>query len=52
MVLTGTARQMVSQFLADWLANSQKQNVCPRTYELYEEVVRLHIVPVLGHHRM
>jgi integrase len=52
MVLTETARQTVSQFLADWLANSQKQSVRPRTYERYEEVVRLHNVPVLGHHRM
>jgi integrase len=52
MVLTGTARQTVAQFLADWLENSQKHSVRPRTYERYEEVVRLHIVPVLGHHRM
>lgn len=51
-VLTGTATQTVAQFLTDWLENSQKQNVRPRTYERYEEVVRLHIVPVLGRHRL
>jgi integrase len=34
------------------LENSQKQNVRARTYERYEEVVRLHIGPVLGHHRL
>jgi integrase len=52
IVLTGTARQTVGQFLADWLENSQKQSVRPRTYERYEEVVRLHILPVLGHHKL
>ncbi len=52
MVSTGTARQTLGQFLTDWVENSQKQNVRPRTYERYEEIVRLHIVPVLGHHRL
>ena len=41
IVLTGTARQTLEQFLADWLENSQKQSVRPRTYERYEVVVRL-----------
>lgn len=40
IVLTGTARQTLEQFLADWLENSQKQ------------IVRLHIAPVLGRHRL
>jgi integrase len=31
IVLTGTARQTVAQFLTDWLENSQKQSVRPRT---------------------
>jgi integrase len=52
IVLTGTATQTVAQFLTDWLENSQKQNVRPRTYERYEEIVRLHIVPVLGRYRL
>jgi hypothetical protein len=42
VVLTGTARQTVGQFLVDWLENSQEQSVRPRTYERYEEVVQLH----------
>jgi len=52
IVLTGTARQTLEQFLTDWLENSQKQSVRPRTYERYEEIVRLHIAPVLGHYRL
>ena len=42
----------MEQFLQDWLENSQKRSVRPRTYERYEEVVRLHIVPVLGRHQL
>jgi integrase len=46
--LVTTPKQTLAQFLTDWLENSQKQSVRPRTYERYEELVRLHIVPVLG----
>jgi integrase len=52
IVLTGTARQTVAQFLEDWLENSQKLAVRPRTYERYAEIVRLHIIPVLGRHKL
>jgi integrase len=52
IVLEGTARQTVGQFLTDWLENSQKQNVRARTYERYEEIVRLHIIPILGRYRL
>src|SRR6266581_9480123 len=41
-------RQTLAQFLTDWLENSQRQSVRPRTYERYEELVRLHIAPALG----
>ena len=44
--------QTLAQFLTDWLENSQKQSVRPRTYERYEELVRLHIVPVLGRYEL
>jgi integrase len=52
IVLTGTARQTVAQFLEDWLENSQKLSVRPRTYERYSQIVRLHIIPVLGRHKL
>jgi integrase len=41
-------RQTVEQFLNDWLENTVKPNRRPRTYEQYEILVRLHIVPTLG----
>ncbi len=45
-------QQTVAHYLLDWLENSQRQSVRPRTYERYEEIVRLHIVPVLGRHQL
>jgi integrase len=45
-------KQTVEEFLVRWLEDSQKQSVRPRTYERYEEVVRLHIVPMLGKYQL
>jgi len=44
--------QTVAQFLNDWLENTQKESVRARTYERYEEIIQLHIVPVLGRHQL
>jgi integrase len=46
--LVTTAQQTVAQYLAYWLENAVKDAVRPRTYERYEAIVRLHIVPVFG----
>jgi integrase len=51
-MLIATPQQTVGQFLTDWLENTFKQSVRPRTYERYEEVIRLHLVPVLGKHQL
>jgi integrase len=48
--LVTAPQQKLEQFLNDWLENTQKHSVRPRTYERYEEIVRLHIVPGLGHY--
>ena len=40
-------QQTVEQFLRQWL-EGHKSTVRIRTYERYEEMVRLHLVPVLG----
>jgi integrase len=50
--LVTAAQQTVAHFLTDWLEHTQKQSVRPRTYERYEEMVRLHILPVLGRHKL
>jgi len=51
-MLITTSEQTLAQFLTDWLENTQKESIRARTYERYEEIVRLHIVPVLGRHQL
>jgi integrase len=46
-----TSGQTVARFLTSWL-ESTKHSVAPRTYEKYESVVRLHLIPGLGKHRL
>jgi integrase len=38
----------VSEYLARWLADSVRGSVKPITFESYERLVRLHIVPAVG----
>lgn len=52
MLPAATTKVTVAQFLKDWLETTQKYDVRPRTYERYEEVVRLHISPILGRHQL
>lgn len=52
MLPATTTKVTVAQFLKDWLDTTQKYDVRPRTYERYEEVVRLHISPILGRHQL
>src|SRR5215469_3424911 len=41
-------RQTVGQYFADWLQNTVKTSVRPRTYVSYEQVVRSYLIPDLG----
>jgi integrase len=41
-------RLTVQQYLTDWLEHSVKGKVRGRTYEAYEQVIRVHLVPALG----
>ena len=50
--LPTTSKQTVAQFLEHWLENTQKASVRPRTYERYEEVIRLHINPAIGRYQL
>src|SRR5829696_7634476 len=43
-----TGRQTLGQFLDGWLVDVVKPTTRPRTFQSYEEVVRLHIKPALG----
>lgn len=46
-ILPTGPEQTMAQYLADWL-EVHKERVRPRTYERYEAIVRLHLVPKLG----
>jgi integrase len=45
-------RLSVGAYLERWLADYARASVAPKTYERYAEIVRLHLVPALGHHRL
>ncbi len=45
-MITGP-QQSLEQFLDEWL-KSHKQTIRARSYERYEAVIRLHIIPSLG----
>jgi integrase len=49
MLVTGP-QQKVAHFLTHWLEDVHKQSIRARTYERCEEIVRLHLVPEIGHH--
>src|SRR5689334_19621273 len=51
MLVTGP-QQKVGPFLTHWLEDVHKQSIRSRTYERYEEIVRLHLVPEIGHHQL
>ena len=51
MLVTGP-QQKVEQFLVHWLENVHKQSIRGRTYERYEQIIRLHLVPALGYHQL
>src|SRR6266487_657373 len=47
-MLVTTPQQTLEQFLGQWL-EAHRPSVRIRTYERYEQIVRVHIVPALGH---
>jgi len=46
------AREKVGHFLDEWLENSAKRSVRPRTYDSYAGHVRNHLAPALGNIRL
>ena len=39
----------VGDYLESWLADHARHTVTPRTFERYRTIVRLHLIPALGH---
>jgi integrase len=50
--LVANSQQTVEQFLIDWLENTHKRSVRPRTYERYKQAIDLHIIPALGRYQL
>jgi integrase len=50
--LVKSSSQTVAQFLADWLENVHRRRLRPRTYERYDEVINLHVIPALGRYQL
>lgn len=46
-----TERQTVAQYLTTWLA-TVKPGLAPGSYARYEQIVRLHLIPAIGQHRL
>lgn len=42
-------RQTVAAFLNHWLTDEAQPSVRPKTYQSYAQIVRLHLIPTLGH---
>ena len=42
----------LAQYLERWLADCARANVSGKTFERYAEIVRLHLIPNLGGHRL
>src|SRR5215468_4664697 len=40
-------KQTLGQYLATWL-DTMRPNVKPKTYRSYEQLVRVHVVPLIG----
>ncbi len=50
-LMTGP-RQTVANFLTHWLEETHKRNIRLHTYQNYQDLLRLHILPVIGHHQL
>lgn len=42
----------VGEYLRQWLDDAKRGNVSPRTFERYESIVTLHLIPALGVHKL
>ncbi len=51
-LLAAGAPPTLAQWLDQWLADEAGQTARARTLESYESIVRLHLKPRLGHHRL
>jgi integrase len=48
----GVRAESVASFLQGWLEDVVKPTTRPRTHDSYVSMIRLHIAPAVGHHRL
>lgn len=48
----GPDRLTVGAYLVQWLEESAKPKLKPSTYRSYEQLIRVHLVPALGKHKL
>lgn len=44
------SQQKLGDFLAQWLEDTHKYSLRQRTYERYDQILHLHLIPGIGHH--
>jgi len=42
----------VAEYLMDWLENTAKYQISPRTYDSYEMIIKKHLIPCIGNHAL
>ena len=50
--LPTAGRETVGQFLTGWLEDSAKPKLRPSTFRSYSDLLRLHLIPTIGHLRL
>jgi len=51
-IITPQARLTLAEHLRNWLAGYVSTSCSPRTIDSYESIVRVHIIPALGHYQL
>lgn len=46
------SRTTLAEYLERWLSDYAEVNVAAKTFERYAEIIRVHLIPALGHHRL
>lgn len=46
------SRTTLAEYLERWLSDYAETNVAAKTFERYAEIIRVHLTPALGHHRL
>src|SRR5215210_4897460 len=51
-IVYDAGKMTVGEYLDQWLADSVKDTVRQRTYERYEQITRVHLMPAFGRNKL